>query len=112
MLTFAEARKKHFGDEKPVIAVTNWQLSRGEGITAEEYVKMKFPYQTSDELPAPIPTVDEIEMARNTVNNLTAYRGIAAFHPVYRLHDVYAVKFSCGPQILQVKLYFSDNNLS
>lgn len=103
MLPYKEAQKKHFGDENPLIASMNQLMSPSRMPPAEKWVKMKLPYQTSDELPAPIPTTDEIEKARGTDNDLTACRGPFAFHDVYRLHDVYAVKLSRSPIILQVR---------
>lgn len=63
---------------------------------------MKFPYQTSDKLPAPIPTADEIEKAKGTANDLKAYRGLSTTS-VYRVHGVYAVKLSRSFITFQVK---------
>lgn len=68
---------------------------------AKNWVKTEFPYYVPEnELPCPLPTVAEIEAAGDTGN---LYRG--GINSVYRVCDVYAVKFSYDPIIFQVTLW-------
>lgn len=103
MLTFTEASEKHFGDEAPLKARMEWLENSSSRPTLEQFSKITLPYQTTDELPAPIPTAEEIEKVRGTINDLTAARGHLGYYPVYRLHGVYAVKLSRTAIILQVR---------
>ncbi|KAF2786880.1 hypothetical protein K505DRAFT_258930 [Melanomma pulvis-pyrius CBS 109.77] len=66
----------------------------------KEWVEMDFPYYApEDELPAPLPTMAEIEAARFGDTNMT--RNKYELQHIFRLSGVYAVKFSLHAVTIQ-----------
>ncbi|CAI6321932.1 unnamed protein product [Periconia digitata] len=64
----------------------------------EKSVSMKFPYYSSDPLPSPLPTVEEIEAARFTELELS--KDLPCASHVFKIRD-YAVKICSYPGPLQ-----------
>jgi hypothetical protein len=54
------------------------------------------------ELPAPIPTLDEIKKCKGTVNDLTLGKEKVCQRTVYRVNDVFAVKICQESDLKQV----------
>lgn len=70
---------------------------RKPNLPLERLVSMKFPYQAPGNFSPPLPTVKDIENARDTsvAGPLDNFRFCKVF-------DTYAVKMSGGPDIFQV----------
>ncbi|KAL9106601.1 MAG: hypothetical protein Q9227_008384 [Pyrenula ochraceoflavens] len=100
--TVLELRQKIFGTtDADEIKSKRGRWCRRESLWKEKLSNMSVPYYRAGDLPAPIPTPQEIEMARKQPeNNLTAFRGLC-FSNVYRLHGAYAVKVAKGPKMLR-----------
>lgn len=106
--TMSELRQKIFGTtdrfEMANQVLFNGFHPRGL-VTKETLSNLRIPYTRPGELPAPIPTPQEIVKARNqTDNNLSAFRGRFCFSQVFRVNDVYAVKVATDGELLQVKI--------
>ncbi|KAF2016852.1 hypothetical protein BU24DRAFT_448658 [Aaosphaeria arxii CBS 175.79] len=66
----------------------------------EEWTTMNIPYYAPEsELPRPLPTITEIEGARNTKDDLARRTG--GLKPVYRIDGVFVVKICEYPFVLQ-----------
>ncbi|KAI9703953.1 MAG: hypothetical protein M1820_005735 [Bogoriella megaspora] len=71
-------------------------------LSVEECVKLDLPYYAPAEtLPAPLPTLKDIENARRTENDLTNWKLGLGDGFVYRVNDVFAVKFGPNHALLQ-----------
>lgn len=93
---------KHFGSTDQMTIIKNAFPIQQPPAAFSERTKMTFPYYASGSLPAPLPTVEDIEKARGTKNDLTLEKG-NGLHFVYRVNEVYAVKFALDGVILQVR---------
>jgi hypothetical protein len=67
----------------------------------EIHSKMKLPYfAPEDSIPKPLPTVQDIERARNRGN--IAKRVTGSLYELYRVNDVFVVKLSYSPAVIRV----------
>jgi hypothetical protein len=100
LLHQAEFLQKHYG------TTDQWKAFklRGEGgkDCPERSSTLSLPFALPvNELPAPLPTAEEIARCRKTENDLTQKRNLSRTW-VYRVNGVYAVKFAQNRTIVQV----------
>jgi hypothetical protein len=101
VLRKADILEKHFGTRGPRVA-SQLSLIEWKSCRAQRSSILPLPYSLpADELLAPVPTVSEIAKCRETENDLTHKRKLKGAW-VYRVNDIYAVKFAPDLSIVQV----------
>lgn len=98
--------EEHFGTRDFVAAYKEWDRQFFEDACQEpKSSTLTLPYSLpANELPAPIPTAEEITNQCSKQNSLTEERSLAGF-PVYKING-YTVKFKHNRAILQVGGFF------
>ncbi|KAF1953806.1 hypothetical protein CC80DRAFT_551118 [Byssothecium circinans] len=100
---FQKERQRHFGDEAPVAVnarnaqIEDWTPSMRDW---RSWVKFELPYYNPNN-PIPIPTVEEIEAARGTDDDIT--QNLPCSASVYRV-GAFAVKPSSRPRLLHASI--------
>ena len=112
MLRKLEVLRKWYGTDSPNEAFhqsrEDWEHLQEP--PREQCIKVPWPYYApADCLPAPLPTLEDIEKERGTDNDFTKWKLGLGDGFVFRVNDVFAVKFFPTRQIRRVsELEYSD----
>jgi len=106
MLNKRDVLEKHFGTRDWAEIEKLWLEQDTSSYVTLPPKSLPLPYSLpANELPAPIPTVEEISKQANTENDLTGKTSLVNCQ-VYKVNG-YAVKFAGTPKLLQVSQFLS-----
>ena len=109
MFDFHEEQKRIFGSNDRKVVIKEYLRFAREQPDSEDwrsYVKTEFPYYSPESTrPSPLPTIEEIEAAYLTTNDIS--QNLPNNTQVSRVRE-YAVKTCTSPTILQVAFPFPN----